>query len=365
MKKTFIICLDGLGYKEVCKNKTPFLYKFSKKNSLIRLKTLLAFTGIPSSFFSGKYPKDHNIWFEFKYSPKTSPFRWQKYFFFLGRKMLSYLTALKLYLSGRNFLTKLYNIPYKYMKYFDAGTTKNIWQFEPIKNKKYFCYKWPFLAKYNKIKLKLKYESDLERCNTLLKNISDKIDIYTVQLVGLDKIAHMYGTKHPEYIKKIKQLDLIMEKLIPILKKRIPHSNIILWSDHGFLDIKKEINLQEMLPKSKDYLAFYAGTTTSFWFKHDEIKKEIINLLSKIKEGHILTEKGRKKYKIPLSKEHGEIIFVMNPGNYIFPNFYQHEKPFKAMHGYAPNEADSDGILIINKKIKKKTLNMIDVCKLF
>ena len=36
-------------------------------------------------------------------------------------------------------------------------------------------------------------------------------------------------------------------------------------------------------------------------------------------------------------------MFVMKPGNYIYPNYYQKEKSYKAMHVYEPDKHDSDG----------------------
>lgn len=363
-KKRLIVWLDGLGYDEISKEKTPFLYSFAKKNSIAKLKILLSFAGIEHSFFNGNLPDEHEIFLDFKYSPRTSCFKWQRYFWFLGRNILSYTTALFQYLSGKDCLTKLYNLPFNKMNRFDISSKKPIWKLNMFKNKNYVCYKWPFLVKNGKKKLKLKYESDIERCRTLIKSISGDVDLYSVQLMGLDKIAHKYGKNTEEYNLKIKELDHLAKGIYLHFKRKFPNLEIIFWSDHAFIDIKKTIDIRNLFPKTKDYLMFAGGTTISFWFGSDDIKEKIIKILKKIKEGHILTKKDIKKYKIPTNFENGELIFVMQPGNYIYPNYYQGNKPFKAMHGYEPDKYTSDGILITNIKLKKKSYSLNEVINL-
>ena len=156
MKKKLIICFDGIPYNMFSKENNPNLYSYSKKNYLAKLKTLFAFTGIEHSFFSGKYPDEHNVWLEHKYSPKTSPFKWQKYFSFLPRKFLNFITAGIEVLKGRKFISQIYDFPFKTLHNFDFSTTQGLWNRTLFKNKKYLCYQWPFLVKNNKIKLKFK-----------------------------------------------------------------------------------------------------------------------------------------------------------------------------------------------------------------
>lgn len=359
--KKLIICFDGIPYEMFSRENTPYLYSYAKKNHLLRLRTLFAFTGIEHSFFSGKYPDEHNVWLEHKYSPKTSPFKWQKKLKFFPRNLLSFFTSGIAVLKGRKFISQMYKIPYKTIHNFDFSAKKGIWEQKLFKNKKYLCYKWPFLVKNNKIKLKLRYESDKQRARTLIKNISKDIDIYSVQLVGLDKTIHKYGIKSKKTRQKIKETDKIIKTTIKEFERKFPDNEIYVWSDHGFIDIKHYINLQKLLPKSTDYLTLIGGTSVSFWFKNKKIKKKITNILKKQKFGFILTEKLRKKYRIPKSIEHGELIFAVNPEYYIFPNYYQTKNPFKSMHSYPTDKADINGILVTNKETSKKQLNIPEV----
>ena len=361
-RKKLVICLDGLGYSMLSKENTPFLYSFARKNSLAKLKTLLAFTGIEFSFFSGKFPEEHDVWLEFVYSPDTSPFGWQKHFWFLGGGILSKMTALRMYLGGSNFLTKLYNIPFDRLEFFDVATRKNIWDLEMFRDRKYLCLKWPFLVKNGKKGLVLKHQSDKERCETLIRNIDGETEIYAVQLLELDKAMHNYGFGR-EVGGTLKEMDSLARETVTSFMKKVPELDIILWSDHGFVPVEKHVNLQSMLPERDDYIAFYGGTTASFWFKSKEAKTLVLKKLSEVEFGKIINSKERERYHIPSSKKHGEIIFMVKPGCMIFPNYYQRyeNEKFKAMHGYPPDKCDADGMLITNIKLKKDIIEMPEV----
>jgi hypothetical protein len=355
-----IVCLDGLGRSMFSKDNAPFMHEFARKNSMATLKTMFAFTGIEFTFFSGKDPTEHDIWMEFIYSPKTSPFKWQKYLRFLGRRMLSVMTAMRLHASGR-MMTKLYNIPYNAIGNFDAASRKNVWEMGLFDGKKYVCYKWPILVKSGKKRIILKYQSDWERCRELVKSISDA-ELYFVHLVGLDKVAHKHYPGK-EVDDKIRELDSMMEWMVGEFQKRSEGLEVYLWSDHGFNAVNEYFDMQSMMPKRKDYISFYGGTTASFWFKSDSARKEVKEKLSKLKFGHIMTDAERKGYMIPSSSKHGEIIFSVDPGTMIFPNYYQksESEKFRAMHGYATDKCDLDGILITNRKLNKKEIEMKDM----
>jgi predicted AlkP superfamily pyrophosphatase or phosphodiesterase len=176
--------------------------------------------------------------------------------------------------------------------------------------------------------------------------------------MGVDKVIHKFGKRSNETRNALKKIDKIIEKYIKYFD-----GEICLWSDHGFADIKNYINIWELLPKRKDYLYFIAGTTVHFWFGNDNVKREVKEILGKIDGGGILDEKSAKKYKIPLDRKYGGLIFYVKKGNYFFPNFYQKslKKRFIAMHGY-PNDRELNGFLMSNKKDKNlKTLNINEI----
>jgi hypothetical protein len=355
--KKLIICFDGLGYDRISKEETPFLHSLKVKNKLVELKTIFGFLGIPFSFFSGQMPAEHDIWSEFVKKDK-SLLGYVKPFTFLGRKAADFIFVAVQLLAGKTHLSKTCNIPFKFFNRFDAWSG-NILELPFFKNKKYIYYQWPLFIKNGHCYLILKREDDESRIKRLFGGLSDKIDIYYTHVTGLDKTIHRYGRDHQKTLLKLKEIDELAKKYYGQFLERFPEGEIYYWSDHSFCDIEKYIDIQSMMPKSRDYLAFYGGTHISFWFGNENIKNKIIRILSSIKEGYILAEEDRINQHIPLDKKHGELIFAIKPGNLIYPNYYQKSKDnFVSMHGYDTRFFNKNGFLASSKKVNGKKMEL-------
>ncbi len=346
-----IICVDGLGKDLVSEKNTPFLYDFGEKNYCSELETLFAFTGIEYSFFSGKTPRENNIWVEFIKSEDSIFNNW--ILKILPKKIRDYFAGILQVSAKRTWISGLHNIPKNKLKYFDTSVERGIWELDFFHRKKFAVYKWPIFAMDNKRKLIFKYENDENRLRRLSR-IKEK-EVYYVQLMGVDKAIHKFGKKNQKTKKALKKIDCLIRKYVEKFLNENKNGKVFLWSDHGFADIKNYIDLRDLLPMRKDYLFFIAGTTAHFWFKNDEIKEKIFERFKKIKGVSVLDERTAKKLQVPSSKKYGEVIFYIKKGNYFFPNFYQksEKEKFKAMHGY-PDDKELNGFLISNKEIPKK-----------
>jgi|GEM_PF-2002214 len=367
--KKLIICIDGLGFDLISKENTPFLYDFGKKNNLVSLKTFFAFTGIEYSFFQGKTPEDIGIWLEFAKSNNSIFNNPLLRFFSFSKKLRTYLGALIQLSNKRTYISALHNIPKEKLKYFDSSAKTGLWKLSYFQEKSFSFYKWPFLVtkdekEKEKRKIILKYENDDERLERLMRE-KDR-EVYYTQLMSIDKTIHKFGKKSKETKQALLDIGKVIEKHVKKFLEENNNAQIIIWGDHGFSDIKHYINLEELLPERRDYLYFIAGTTASFWFKNEEVKKEVLKTLKGIKEGEILDKKAAEKYKIPFSGGYGELVFYVGKGNYFFPNFYQREnkEKFIAMHGY-PDDRELDGFLITNIKGKvNKSLKINKIRKI-
>jgi len=355
MVKTLIICVDGLGFDMMNKENSPFLFEFAKKNNLSKLKSFFAFTGIEHSFLSGKTPAESGIWIEF--SREKSIFNsWLLRSFSWNKKLRDYCAVFLELMHKRGWLSGLHNIPNKFLKYFDTSLKKGLWELELFNKKNFVLYKWPFyvVRENEKIKKKIIFKNETDE-NKLNRILSENTEIYYTQLLGVDKAMHKFGKYSKESKRSIREMDNLLGKKIPEFIAKNPDAKIILWSDHGFSDIKTEINIQEKLPKRNDYIYFLGGTTISFWFMNKKVEGEVLEALKKFKEIKILDDKIAEKYSIPVSEKNGQLVGYLEKGNYFFPNFYQKEKneKFVSMHGY-PEDDDFNGFIASNFKIKKE-----------
>src|SRR3989344_5384147 len=231
--KTLILYIDGLGFNRINKENTPFLHKFGNENSLIRLKTLLAYTGIENTFITGKWPNETGIWVEYIY------------------------------------------------------------------NKRFLYYSWPFFVINNKIKLDFIKRNDEYKVKKFIKKFDDNIDIYFLHTVDLDKASHEYGVNSENTLKEIKRQDEYASLIVNEFKSRFNDCKIVIWSDHGFLDINGFVNIEEKIKKFKNVDYFLDSTIARFWFKDADTKNRVISELNKIKEGHILNLEEKNRYNIP------------------------------------------------------------------
>ena len=101
---------------------------------------------------------------------------------------------------------------------------------------------------------------------------------------------------------------------------------------------------------------FLDSTMVRFWFFSDRAERLIVDLLDNIEGGHILSQAEKDKYHLNYShNKFGDIIFLVDPGVLIFPNFYQNKRPVKGMHGYAPETPDQQSALLIHFPKVKET----------
>ena len=136
--------------------------------------------------------------------------------------------------------------------------------------------------------------------------------------------------------------------------------HILVIGDHGMMEVKQHIDILSELKKlsvtlEKDFLVFLDSTMARFWFFSERAEDLITDMLDDLEGGHIISQQEKDKYHLNYShNKFGDIIFLVDPGVLIFPNFYQNRKPVKGMHGYAPETPEQQSALLIHSsKVKE------------
>jgi hypothetical protein len=360
-----IVCIDGLGKDLVSKENTPFLYEFGKEHYSAELDTFFAFTGLEYSFFSGKSPREIDVWLEFVRSNNSVFDNFLLRFFSFNKKLRDYFGVFLQKIRGRTWLSGLHNIPSDKLKFFDTSVVQGLWKLDFFKSRNFVFYKWPFFVTKKGVLIKEKiifnYEDDEQRLSRLLEKRG--AGIYYTQLLGVDKVVHKFGKKSREVREALKKMDDTIREYVGKFLDGDKEGEVFLWSDHGFSDIENYIDIGALLPKRKDYTYFIAGTTVSFWFGNKDVEEEVRKILGSVRGVQILDDKTSEKYGIPLSRKYGDLVFFVSKGDYFFPNFYQKSlgERFVSMHGY-PDNRELNGFLLSNGKIPKR-LRMDDVLK--
>ncbi len=358
--KTLVLWIDAINKSVISERSMPFLSSLIKQYGIGELKQSFGYVSISGSFFTGLNPDKHNELVLYKRGKRERDLILE----LLPKKLKSYYFNFKRYLKGDDYLA-----PFIDKKEFILSKDKNYHHHNALKFKTLFDYllengvpflysQWPLIANNKTTWLSLTKNKDLSRVKKFIKLINEKTDFYFLHLWDMDKCGHEYGPDTAFYKLKLKDHDDLIKKVIS--KFDLEKDNVIIWSDHGMLNVKSGLDLKSKLPKREDYTYFLDSTMARFWFDNSEAKKDVLKVLKSIKWGHVLSSKEKVLHKINFShNEYGDEIFLVNPGIIISPNFFQ--KTAKGMHGYDLSNKKELGIFLVNKKVKKKG-NLVDLC---
>lgn len=376
---TFLIYLDACRYDYLSKVNTPFLYELSQKGFFSRVETVPGFTQ-EAAMMTGKYPVETGYFTWYRYAPDKSPFLWIRPF-----RFLKFLRRFRFYYPikvGIRTITGLITdkkypdpafIPLNILPYFENISTTLP---EHLPNLASLCR----FSKCNCFEQTMVYDFvGSRRCNklfeTALKSIEDErpFGLYVIHVGELDGLGHRYGP-HPElFAEHLKEIDSWIRRAYELVKQRDLNCNLIIASDHGMVDVKDTIDIERKLKRiqlkvPKDYVYFLDSTMARFWFSNDKARYLIEEILSNIPNGHILSQEEKERLHINFEHNaYGELLFWVNKGYLIFPNFFQSivSEKTKGMHGYIN---DDDGALIVysdgknmKKIIKKDVVPLVEV----
>jgi len=322
----------------------------------VKLESVLGYSDtVKHSLMTGTYPNRNGIWAEFILK-SSSPNRW------IQSLPLDHFPH-SINVGCRHFISTLFNInlrniPLPLLNHFN----------HPVENKQIRTLYDVFSEK------KLRFlEFEKPKGNKLLDKIAEFnhtfSDVVFIKISDLDLIGHIYGTHCRKIYNKVHKIDKRIEKIITYFKSIWGDIfNVIIMSDHGMVQVKKYINLAEFIERymkeKSEFIAFYDATIARFWFKRESVRNKLTRILSKLEFGQVLNDNTLRDYGVFFSdRRYGELIFLLNPGNVIFPNFYS-VLPFppRGMHGYDPKISGMLGIFLTpNQTLKRDLVKVVDI----
>jgi hypothetical protein len=364
MRKLVLLWLDAFSDRYLTPELSPFLWNLSKKCFFVKIKPLFAYKGIEYCFEYGTPLNELGVWnnhvfagFEalnkrqnslfkktLKFVDKISPSdEWNKIFRYLLFKLarIDYGTP--------------HLIPPEYIDVFPVPklsfNRKSLYQ---ILNENY--------VKYLKKEPKLTISE-----GALIKYIPKflmKYDAVFLKLNSLDRLGHKYGPLSNKVKKRVKYFDRLIGELFPKIGKNV---TLIIMSDHGMTPVTHHFDLIGFLTKKgfkfgNHYIAFVGATYASFWFKNEQYKEKIVNELTHLKVGQLLSINDKIKLGINEigMNFYGEEIFAAKEHHVFFPEFYHVRRQPKGMHGYASNTYDTPLFLLYGDVTIKLKRNRID-----
>ncbi len=160
-----------------------------------------------------------------------------------------------------------------------------------------------------------------------------------IHISSLDAVSHKFGPNNKgTLLMALKVLEYTNEIILHV-KKIHPGSKIILFSDHGMVDVTSYVNISRILQKCKlniphDVIPFYDSTMARFWCYNRKIKNKLINKIMENPFIKILDPQGCEMYQINPSEKYGHVITFLDPGKVFFPNYFNMSFETQGMHGY-------------------------------
>lgn len=353
------ICLDA--FKPDYYRYAPFLNGLRKENLSGELETVFGYTGIGASFFTGLYPNKHGIFSMFNYSRKGSIPDYR----FFGSALSNVILNIGNLIRNEWFFYQTYNIHPSMLRFFSTSMKKTFPQKGSLRVKTLFdileadgkSFSFiDFPSHFKNRKGSVMFSSSYKGIRDRV--MKDKSEFCFAHFTDIDPISHEHGTKSKETKEVVKIMDETVEKISETGRK------MLIWSDHGMVDVKNHIDGMEYLGQSgltegRDYVYFIDSTMLRVWTKSPTVKKRLISSLKNSKHGHILSASEVKNYKMP--DGYGDIIWLANPGTLLLPNFFQGNHLMKAAHGYNPKIKAQKGIYIAPGGNGKRDANIVDM----
>ncbi len=200
---------------------------------------------------------------------------------------------------------------------------------------------------------RLAQHGDAAIVRQVLKDLRAEHRFAFVHLQELDGTGHLEGPNSRALQAKLAQTDRLCRELIETARQRYGEVNVVLFGDHGMVNVTRTLDLQPVLDATRlrfgaDFAWFLDSTMARFWFYHRRARAAVIEAFRQVTGGHLLSETELKDFGIAgCDRRNAEMIFLADPGVLLFPNFFQGSgEPIKGMHGYDPDCPDNLGIFL-------------------
>jgi hypothetical protein len=364
------VLIDALGWELI--RERSFLAEFLGHRQPLR--TLLGYSsGIIPAILTGRSQSENGMWNLVYLDPENSPFRrmrklgtWPKLLDNrVGRRLLTEVGRRVLGM-GSNFDVC---VPPQTLPWFHWAESRNIYQrggvpgqhsiFDQLheKNIAYKVYTY---------KDSLSDREILERAATDITSGHEAV--YFLYLSELDAFLHLHRGEPDRIAAKLAWYEEALGRVFEAAKTRDAGARLRVFSDHGMTPVKRHCDLASVVAgcgfeTPRDYLAVYDSTMARFWFFSEDARKGIRAQLNKLDYGRLLTDDELIEFGVFFADHrYGELVMLLEPGCIIAEGGFNGKgwKP-AGMHGYHPNDPNSDAVFLSSEAPRGAMVSVRDV----
>jgi predicted AlkP superfamily pyrophosphatase or phosphodiesterase len=327
------------------------------------LRTVLGFSsGAIPTILTGLPPARTGHWNLFYYDPEGSPYRWLRAFLFLPDGILEHRVTRKLLKElGRHVLGlgPLFEccVSPRLLPWFNYVEKQNIYDcgaiaaapsiFDHAKEKGtsfrvYSYHQWTDKQIFHRVR------EDLRNSDTSL---------FFVYLSELDLFLHNHCVDAGQVSQQLNWYARELAELYQHASRIDPEAKLTVFSDHGMTPVRHHYDLVAEMEglhfrMPDDYLAVYDSTMARFWFFNPQARQAIPRRLETLPCGRIIPDEELQRLGVFFpDRRYGERIFLMHPGWLLSRSDFNGRGWMPVgMHGYHPEDPDSDGIFLSNRQ---------------
>jgi predicted AlkP superfamily pyrophosphatase or phosphodiesterase len=351
---SLVFVIDALGHEIV--GGGGFLDTLIPPNRP-RVRSILGYSSAAlPSLFTGRLPSGHGHWGMYRRDPGHSVFRkYAPLLRFAGRlprgqwRVRQWL-AKRLRRDGITGYFSLYEVPLGLLPEFDLCERRNIYRpggfdgiaslFDHLHRAKVPHRIWDWSAdpraSYDEMEYAARHGA--ERFLFLYD-------------AGLDSLMHVHGPRSEAAASWLRACEGRILRIVEAARSAGRKPRLRVFGDHGMAEIHTILDvagdLRRLSPNDRDsMLVFLDSTMARFWFKNDSARGAVKSILAGRSGGRFLTPEELILHGVDFSdRAYGDEIFLCDAGTLILPSFMG-STPLKGMHGYHPDDPDSDTVLL-------------------
>ena len=335
------------------------------------LRTVLGYSsGAIPSILSGLPPSQNGHWNLYYFDPVGSPFRWLRHLRFLpdrlldnritrkllkeaGRRLLGLGPAFECCVSPR--ILPWFNWVEKRDLYAPGGISGAPSIFDSMKQEAipscvYTYREWTDKAIFDQAR------RDLQ---------GGKASFFFLYLSEMDMFLHMHCGNGRKLEERLEWYETELRDLYRLAGHIDSQMSFTILSDHGMTEVKHHVDLLEGVEAlgfrmPRDYLAVYDSTMARFWFFDEGVRRIITEHLKTLTCGGVVSSGELQELGVYFpDQRYGQLIFLLHPGWLISrSDFNGYGWSPVGMHGYHPDDPDSDAIFLSNN-VPSATLHTI------
>lgn len=363
--------LDGLGWSYI--RDRSFLPELDKTRT--SMQTILGFSSaaIPT-IISGLMPVEHGHWNALYRADGRSPFAWTRWLAWVPRVRGFYRRFRKVveracrYTSGCSGYFNLYDVPLKYLQYFDYNERRNAFAPGGLNRGRSI---WDDIADAGlPFYLSLSPNSDEQALDGALSAIRQgQASFLFMHLGAMDSFLHTYCEDETAISQRLLWYEERLRRLLDAGRERGLPVRMYAFSDHGMVPTRRAVDLMGLvgslrLRVPEDYLPFYDSTMARFWCNTDTARDTLTLLLDTLDFGRILPDEELASYGVLFpDRRFGDLVFLVEPGVIIAPSYMGKNAP-RGMHGFHPSHELCDAMLISNVAMPDPPTHIRDMYRL-